>query len=84
MEDASSVKTTTPRSNKRKNKHVEDDMDDEELMEETPTKKKAKTAKAKRMKKESTEISESEGTTVKLDDGEEDDFEIKSEGDIQV
>ena len=87
MEDASdngpegSANTTTPRSNKRRSKFGEDNMDDDEPMEETPTKKKAKTEKAKRMKKESPEYGESEGTTIKMDGDEEDDLEFKSEGD---
>jgi hypothetical protein len=87
MEDASnhSANTTTPRSSKRKSKHVEEDTDDdEEPMEETPTKKKVTTEKAKRMKIGSSEDAESEGITVKLDDGEEDDFEIKSEEAVEA
>ena len=79
MEDASN--TTTPRSNKRKGKHLEDATDDdEEPMEETPTKKKAKMEKAKRTKKGSSEYAGSEGTTAKLNGDEEDDFDIKIEG----
>lgn len=83
MEDASSSNPTTPRSNKRKSKHAED-MDDEELMQETPIKKKAKTEKAKRVKKEFSEYAGSEWTTVKLDSDGEDDPEMKSEGDIEA
>ncbi len=88
MEDASDngpggSANTTPRSNKRRSKFGEDNTDDEEPME-TPTKKKAKTEKAKRMKKESSEYGESEGTTIKLDGGEEDDLEFKTEEDIET
>lgn len=71
-----SANTKTPRSNKRKTKYVDEDVDDEELMEETPTKKKAKLGKAKGMKKESFEYAESEQTKIKLDSGEEDDLEL--------
>ena len=91
MEDASnspthgSTKTTTPRSNKRKSKNVENVTDDdEEPMEETPAKKKAKAEKAKRTKNESSRYTESEGTTIKLNDDEEDDFEIKSEDGMEA
>jgi hypothetical protein len=91
MEDVSnntihgSAKTTTPRSSKRKSKHVEEDTDDgEDPMEETPTKKKATTEKAKRMKRGSSEYAESEGITVKLSDGDEDGFEIKSEEAVEA
>ena len=74
-----SANTTTPRSNKRKGKHVENDMDDDEELAKTPTKKKAKTEKSKRAKKESSEYAESEGTTAKSNGCEENDFEVKSE-----
>jgi predicted ribosome quality control (RQC) complex YloA/Tae2 family protein len=90
MEDASnntphsSAKTTTPRSNKRKGKHIENEMDDDEEPMETPTKKKAKAEKAKKAKKGSSEYAESEGTPIKLNGGEEDDFEVKSEEDIET